>query len=234
MNQPSIQTIDIEIDAGSIGAGTLALTGSGEYLADMQPLDRYLIGLLEQPVKVVCLPTGAGTEGAERIAYWADLGESHFRRLGVEVHSLGVIDRATAMDENMAAQVASANFVYLSGGKPWYLYATLADTPVWNAITGVLQRGAVVAGCSAGAMIFGKGIPGKGMFGARTAGFGFLPNSMILPHYDEVPKALRRSFRLIAGSLDVVGIEGYTGLICRRDGCQVVGKGKVEVIRAGV
>lgn len=222
--------MDIEIDAARIGAGTLALTGSGEYLKDMEPVDRYLIGLLKQPVKVVCLPTGAGTEGVERIAYWAALGENHFRSLGVEVHSLGVVDRPSAMDEDLAAQIRSANFVYLSGGKPWYLFAALADTPVWQAITGVLQNGGVVAGCSAGAMIFGKGIPGKGMFGPRTAGFGYLPNHMILPHYDEVPKALRRSFRLIAGKLDVVGIEGYTALVCRRDGCFVVGKGKVEVI----
>ncbi len=234
MNQSSIQPVDVEIDTGKIGAGTLALTGSGEYLQGMEPLDRYLFGLITPPVKVVCLPTGAGTEGADRIEYWAELGETHFRRLGVEVQSLGVIDRSTAMDENMAARINDANFVYLSGGKPWYLYATLVDSPVWQAITGVLQRGGVVAGCSAGAMIFGKGIPRKGMFGPRSAGFGFLPSSMILPHYDEVPKALRRTFRLIAGSLDVVGIEGYTGLICRSDGCQVVGKGKVEVMHAGV
>lgn len=234
MGQPSSRPIEIDIDTSRIGAGILALTGSGEYLKDMEPVDRYLISHLSTPVKVVCLPTGAGTEGADRIAYWAELGESHFQAFGVEAQSLRVIDRSSAMDSDMATIISEANFVYLSGGKPWYLYSTLVDSPVWQAIVDVLQNGGVVAGCSAGAMIFGKGIPGKGMFGPRTSGFGFLPHSMILPHYDEIPKALRRTFRLIAGNLDVVGIEGYTGLICTRNGCQVVGKGEVEVIRAGV
>ena len=45
----------------------LALVGSGEYLPPMDPVDRILLSRLPGPPRVVCLPTAAGTEGAERI-----------------------------------------------------------------------------------------------------------------------------------------------------------------------
>ena len=74
----------------------LALVGSGEYLPPIAPLDRALINRLAAPVRVVCLPTAAGTEGPERIAYWSRLGVKHFSGLGVQVQALPVIDRASA------------------------------------------------------------------------------------------------------------------------------------------
>ncbi len=66
----------------------LALVGSGEYLPAMEPVDRYLIELLQPPVRVVCIPTAAGTEGEDRLRYWLDLGAAHFNHLGVEVEIL--------------------------------------------------------------------------------------------------------------------------------------------------
>ncbi len=97
---------------------TIALVGSGEYLPPMQPVDRGLINRLGEPARVVCLPTAAGKEGAERIDYWSRLGVEHFTRLGAQVESLPVIDRQSAGDTHLAERVARANFVYLSGGSP--------------------------------------------------------------------------------------------------------------------
>ena len=62
----------------------LAMVGSGEYLQPMEAVDRYLLHSLGEPARVVCLPTAAGTEGDERIAYWSDLGVEHFGGLGAE------------------------------------------------------------------------------------------------------------------------------------------------------
>ena len=70
----------------------LALVGSGEYLPPMEPVDRLLLQRLPSPALVVCLPTAAGTEGAERIGYWARLAVEHFTRLGVSARSLPVIE----------------------------------------------------------------------------------------------------------------------------------------------
>ncbi len=58
--------------------GTLALVGSGEYLPPMEPVDRLLLARLGGEARVVCLPTAAATEGAERIRYWSELGVRHF------------------------------------------------------------------------------------------------------------------------------------------------------------
>ena len=205
----------------------LALVGSGEYLPPIAPLDRALIARLAAAVRVVCLPTAAGTEGRERIDYWSRLGVEHFTGLGVEVEALPVIDRASANDPGLAAVVAEANFVYLSGGKPHYLHRTLDGSLVWQAILAVLARGGLLAGCSAGAMILGEkffGFPGS------KRGFAFLPGATVVPHFEELPQHMLGVMRRIAGKdLTILGIEGNTALVQTGDGYEVLGSGGVTV-----
>ena len=64
--------------------GTLALVGSGEYTVEMDHVDRFLLARLPDKPRVVCMPTAAGREGRERIAYWSELGTRHFSRLGAK------------------------------------------------------------------------------------------------------------------------------------------------------
>ena len=215
-------------------AGTLALVGSGEYLAPIEPLDRWLMGRLNEPARVVCLPTAAGTEGDERIHYWSNLGVKHFTRLGAaQAEALPVIDRASAEDAGLAGAVKDANFVYLSGGKPAYLYQSLVGTAVWEAILGVLAKGGVVAGCSAGAMIFGERIPTSLFSSNWQKAFGILPGLFVIPHFDEIPAVMLQGMRLLAGKLTIIGVEGSTALVCSKGGFEVRGPGQVVVIRAG-
>lgn len=205
----------------------LALVGSGEYLPAMEAVDRALISRLATPVRVVCLPTAAGTEGAERIAYWSGLGVEHFTRLGVDVQALPVVDRASADDPALAAEIAQANFVYLSGGKPDYLYRTLEGSRAWDAILSVLDRGGLLAGCSAGAMILGEKF--YGFPGWRT-GFAFLSGATVIPHFDEIPAFLLESVRRTSDrDLAMLGIEGNTALVQDGDQYEVLGSGGVTV-----
>ena len=211
------------------GRGALALVGSGEYLPRMEPVDRYLMARLSGPADVVCLPTAAGTEGPERIAYWSNLGVDHFTRLGVRsVAALPVIDRRSAEDATLAQQIQSANFVYLSGGKPDYLYNTFNGTACWRAILSVLECGGVVAGCSAGAMIFGARIP-TGFFTGSQNAFGLLENAFVLPHFDEMPGWIARLAPALAKGMTLVGIEGNTALVCTPEGQCVEGTGGVTI-----
>lgn len=190
--------------------GTIALVGSGEYLPAMEPVDRWLLQRLPAAPRVACLPTAAGTEGQARIRYWVDLGINHFRRLGAQVEGVPVIDRATAEDSGCAERVRMANFVYLSGGKPTYLYDTLAGTAVWEAILDVLKAGGVLAGCSAGAMICGQ----QSIPWGRHPGFNLLPGAVIMPHYDELPGRFATLLKLwLARRATLVGIEGNTALV---------------------
>jgi cyanophycinase len=206
----------------------LAMVGSGEYLQPMQAVDRYLMRSLGEPVRVVCLPTAAGKEGDDRIAYWSDLGVEHFKGLDAEqVEAVPVIDRSTADDPALAERIRKANFVYLSGGKPDYLLSTLRDTRALEAILAVYRSGGILAGCSAGAMVMGESIPG--MLRWREA-FKLFPNAVIIPHYDEMPAWLGRLVRLLARrKTTLYGIEGYTALLVNGNGLKVIGRGSVTV-----
>ena len=205
----------------------LVLVGSGEYLPAMEPVDRELFTRLKEPPRVVCLPTAAGKEGPERINYWSQLGIDHFTRLNVQVESLSVIDDASANDQRYADAVEQSNFVYLSGGKPHYLYGTLKSSLVWEAILAVLSRGGLLAGCSAGAMILGEkylGLPGL------KPGFDFISGVTVVPHYDQFPGYVIKSIRVMAGrDLMVLGIEGNTALFANGDHYEVLGTGGVIV-----
>jgi cyanophycinase len=205
----------------------IALVGSGEYLPAMEPVDRYLIRLLRKPPRVVCLPTAAGREGSERIAYWAHLGIGHFIRLGAAVESLPVIDRESANDALHAEAIAGANFVYLSGGKPDYLYDTLERSLAWEAILSVLADGGILAGCSAGAMILGERFYG---FPGWKQGFNFLPGVTVIPHFDEIPMSIIQPLHLMTkNKLTTLGIEGNTALVRCAEQYEVVGTGGVIV-----
>jgi cyanophycinase len=209
----------------------LALVGSGEYLPAMEPVDRYLLEQLRGTPRVVCLPTAAGTEGVERISYWMQLGEKHFSKLGTAVEALPVIDQNSADEPEYAERIRQANFVYLSGGKPEYLYRTLLNSSAWSAILEVLERGGVVAGCSAGAMIMGERMPG---FPGLKPAFGLLKGGVIMPHFDEIPRTIVSTLRLLVREeYSLLGIEGNTALVGSGSDFRVIGGGGVEVWNMG-
>ncbi len=211
------------------GPGRLALVGSGEYLPPMDPVDRYLLSCLPSPAQVVCLATAAGTEGSERLGYWDNLGVGHFKGLGASVEALPVYDRRSAEDPAYAERIRQANFVYLSGGKPTYLHATLVGTPTWQAILDVLRRGGVVAGCSAGAMIFGARIPTSIFSSNWQEAFGLLEGTFVIPHFDEMPAIMMNNLPALVGDKIMIGVEGNTALLCGPEGLQVIGSGSVTI-----
>ncbi len=212
----------------------MALTGAGEYLPGMDAVDRFLMAQLAEPARVVCLPTGAGSEGPARVRYWMELGVQHFVRLGAaSAESLEVIDRVSADNPTNADRVRQANFVYLSGGKPPYLYDSLRGTAVWQAVEEVVRHGGVAAGCSAGAMIFGERVlsgPGRLL---PFDGFGWLKKAYVIPHFDEMPGALAEAAGLLLHGLQMVGVEGYTALVAGPQGVCVRGRGSVELRNGG-
>ena len=189
----------------------LAVVGSGEYLPPMNAVDRALLDLFPTPPRVVCLPTAAGREGDRMIDDWLERGVAYFAALGADASGARVWDRATADDSSLADEVAAADFVYLSGGNPNYLHATLESTRVWEAILDVVDRGGLLAGCSAGAMIQGErfmGLP------RPHGGFGLWPGLQIVPHFDQIPTAVAAAMRAAVGRRHtLVGVNGDTALL---------------------
>ena len=211
---------------GHLTHGTLALVGSGEYLPPMTPVDEWLIGRLGEPARVACLPTAAGQEGPQSISYWSNLGLGHFKGLGAEVRAVEILNHEMAGDEKFVADIRWANFVYLSGGRPDYLYSSLAGTPAFEAIEGVLAKGGVVAGCSAGAMIWGE----RATPFPWHRGFGYLSGAVIIPHFDEMSGWVMDIVKkVLTGNLTVLGVEGNTALVSTKEGYSVHGSGGVMV-----
>lgn len=216
--------------------GLIALVGSGEYLPVMEAVDRYLLDSLDlngRIPRVVCLPTAAGREGDQSIERWSRMGIEHFKKLGAEVTALRIIDRASADDERFEPVLENADLIYFSGGDPGYLYETLKDTCAWRAARRAWDRGALYAGCSAGAMILGNRIPSFRLAGTQK-GFGLVPAETIVPHFDAIPAiwkpvvfALQKQLK--DGQL-MVGVDEDTALVGSLQGeWRVMGQGKVQV-----
>lgn len=216
--------------------GLIALVGSGEYLPVMEEVDRHLLASLHtngNKPRVVCLPTAAGKEGDQSINRWSNMGITHFENLGADVTALRIIDRESANDGKYASVLEEADLIYFSGGDPGYLYETLRDTRAWNAAQRAWARGAVYAGCSAGAMILANRMPSFRWAGTQ-AGFGLVPIEFVIPHFDAIPAIWKPMLYALNKQLKdgqrTVGIDEQTALVGTLHGeWKVMGKGNVQV-----
>jgi cyanophycinase len=197
--------------------GPVALVGSGEFLEVMAPVDAEL--LAGRPQRAVFLPTASAEEGPERVRYWVDLATSHYTAMGVEPVALEVLGREDAEDPALAAKVAGAGLVYLSGGNPGYLAQSLAGTAVWQAILEAWRRGAALAGCSAGACALSRvadDFRDQGRYGGE--GLAVVAQLVVLPHFDRfeswMPDLADRMLARTPPDAVLVGIEEETALIC--------------------
>ena len=211
---------------GAVG-GPVALVGSGEFTPATEAVDRAL--LAGQPPRVVHLPTAAAPEGATTLAYWVDLARDHYTRLGVEVSALMVLDRADADREDLAAAVGGAGLVYLSGGNPTYLAATLAGTRVGDAIREAWAGGVSVAGCSAGAIALTETVPDIRRRLARSVpGLDIVRGVSVIPHFDRIeqwmPGAIQHAVERAPKGVHVVGVEEDTAIVGGPDEWQVMGR----------
>lgn len=219
--------------------GLIALYGAGEYLPVVEPIDRFLLDSLAldgRKPRVVCLPTAAGKEGDGSINRWSNMGVEHFQKLGADVSALRIIDRASADDPQFESALEAADLIYFSGGDPNYLYQTLNGSRAWNAAQKAWARGAIYAGCSAGAMILGQKLPNFRMFGNGTpSAFGVMSASYVLPHFDAMPAMFKPMVTALRKTLKdgeyALGVDEDTALVGRLGGeWQVLGTNQVHVM----
>lgn len=216
--------------------GLITLVGSGEYLPVMNDVDRYLLDSLNlngRKPQVVCLPTAAGQEGDASINRWSNMGIEHFTELGAEVHALRIIDSESANDSQWEAFLEDADLIYFSGGDPGYLYQTMNRSRAWSAAQRAWERGAIYAGCSAGAMILASRIP-RFRISGTVEGFGIVPAKFIVPHFDAIPAMFRPLARALMGQLKkdecMIGVDEDTALIGTLGGeWNVMGQSNVHI-----
>jgi cyanophycinase len=187
--------------------------------------------------RVAILPTASFPDGEDVFQRWASMGVAHFGALGAEVEPVLVRDRSGADDPAAAQALGEADLIYLSGGKPGHLIRALDGSAVGRAIVDAHARGAILAGCSAGAMV----LAGYAFdFRVRLLpwmlrwrdGLGFVPGASVVPHYDAWPEPICALIALQAprGSV-VLGIDEGTAVVGRDGAWQVHGQSRVTVWR---
>lgn len=219
--------------------GLIALVGSGEYLPVMDDVDRHLLASVrskDRKPAVVCMPTAAGQEGDASVGKWMSMGKQHFTALGAEVQPLPIIDRDTADDPRYGPILEHADLIYFSGGNPRYVLETMRGSRAWAAANKAWDRGAVYAGCSAGAMILGMKVPDfrRLGLGGPAEGFGVLPAEYVMPHFDHAGP-FRQFVNLLRRGLKdgqiMVGIDEDTAMVGKVGGeWRVMGRSGVHVL----
>jgi len=153
---------------------------------------------------------------------------------------LHTIDRADADVDTFVEPLRKATGVWIFGGFPPNLVHAYLGTKTERAIKELLERGGVVGGESAGAMIQGSWldttdsewtpeIHGIIQKHATGAGLGLLTNAAVFPHFDERgPADAERESAAHPDQL-AIGIDSATALIVSGALADVVGAGTVSM-----
>ena len=128
--------------------------------------------------------------------------------------------------------------MYLSGGDPHHLAATLIDTPVWSAVVSNWQSGASLAGCSAGAMVLSSHIPNfRVLKSSPTVGLNLLPEIRVIPHFNKffkwIPESAAKLLLHVPDDSILIGVDELTAIV-KRSGNEywvVYGEAKVHVLK---
>ena len=219
--------------AQEVGPARGALVLVGGAMRDPAIVERFieLAGGPEAPIVVI--PTAGGAEHYDR--YYPGL--RMFREAGaVDLTVLHTTDREVAGDPAFSAPLREARGVWFPGGRQWRLADAYLGTPVQEEIAGVLRRGGVVGGSSAGATILGSYLvrgdtaTNTVMMGDHEVGFGFLRDTAVDQHL------LRRNrhFDLVEvieahPHLLGIGIDEDTAIVVEGDRFEVLGRSYVVI-----
>jgi cyanophycinase len=178
-------------NAGSLSAyehgpdkGTLVIVGGA--MQDPAIVKRFIELAGGPDAPIVIIPT-ASEDDEHYDNYWSGLKQwrdNGARNLTV----LHTRDRKVADSEAFVKAIKTARGVFFGGGRQWRLADAYSGTLTQKEVQGVLNRGGVVGGSSAGAailssfMVRGDTKTNTIMIGDHTAGMGFLKNAAVDIH----------------------------------------------------
>jgi cyanophycinase len=227
-------------------SGTLVVDGGGA----TEPVVRRFVELAGGPgARIVAVPTGASSIrfGDRNVIFnpdWPrDRGEwkayldylkAWFRT--EDVHLLHTRDRREADAEAFVQPIRRATGVYLAAGNAGRYIDAYLGTRTHSELKALLDRGGVVFGSSAGAIIQGsfvvRGRPDKPLLIApgRTTGFGFMANVAINPHLTSA-KRDAELVNVCDAHPEVlgIGIDDDAALVVRGNAFEVIGGGRVAI-----
>ncbi len=177
----SIEEIDTSATTGP-DKGSLVIVGGA--MRDTAIIDRFIELAGGRDASIVVIPTASGAREINAERYTRFLT----RRGASDVTLVHTYDSAEACTEGFADPIREASGLWFTGGRQWRIVDAYAGTPVEEAIRGVLERGGVIGGSSAGATIQGSYLV-RGdtktntiMMGDHEEGFAYLKASAIDQH----------------------------------------------------
>jgi cyanophycinase len=207
------------------------LLGSGEFEPWSAEPERDALADASGDGSALILPIASAPEGDHVFDRWASMGLEHYASTGVLARVVPVKVRGDAERTDLTGQVRTASLVFFSGGSPRYLADTLDGTALWTAVLGVLDRGAVYAGCSAGAMVASRRPPQRQSIGSRwMAGLDLVPHVRFGAHWNRM-RYLPGFRGATSATADgwFVGIDERTAILGDGERWRVYGAGAVEV-----
>ena len=226
--------------------GTLIVDGGGA-ISDVRKKFVELAGGAN--ARIIVIPTGpsairfgeqntildpdAPREAAEWRAYNAYIKEW----LGIDsVVFMHTRDRAIASSDAFVRPLKEATGVYLTPGNSGRYAAAYLGTRTQQELAALLQRGGVIFGSSAGAIIQGsftvRGRPDKPLLMAagHTTGFGFMKNVAIDPHLTSAQRDAEL-VNVVDAHPEIlgIGIDDDAALIVKGDAFEVIGQGRVAI-----
>lgn len=217
-------------------AGTVVLAGGDELRPGCEEMDRRVLQEAGGgEARVVFLPTAVARHypresGRAAIAY--------FDRLDARCEVAMILTRADAEQPEQVGLIERASLVYLGGGDPDVLLDVLAGSAAWAAALRVYERGGVIGGSSAGAMVMCSHtlLPGtRGIEGTPwVEGLGVVRDALVLPHYTaqragSLATLAGRMRGELSSDAAVLGIPEHTALLGNGAAWEVAGPGQVRV-----
>jgi len=178
--------IDFPIEWRS-GKGWLVLIGgTTDFWRGTEAVDRAAIESmsLDAPIAFVPAANCPPEYGTSFLAVYERLGTP-------DGYVVPIVSRESAQDVKNAALLRDAGLVYLGGGDTTALLASMTDTPSCEAVGEAYERGAVICGMSAGAIVLSAW--GVSMGAGVLEGWGWLPRVLVSVHHDAGREALFES-----------------------------------------
>jgi cyanophycinase len=211
---------------GKLVTGKLVICGGGR-LPDQLPrrFIEFAGGTAAHVVVVTTASVYADTDKMEpKLAFWR---EQKLASLTI----LHTRSRETANEIEFAKPLTAATGVWFVGGNQSWLTETYLGTATERELRGVLARGGVVGGTSAGAAIMSPIMIRRDKPELETClGFGFLPGTVVDQHFLKRNRQ-GRLMKVLDSHRDLVGlgIDEGTALVVDGNHLSVVGESEVVV-----
>ena len=221
--------------------GTLIIVGGGR-LEGTGILETFINRAGGASAKIVVVPTAEGNKDRagnwvvykeeEVVAPWVKLGATN-------VHMFHTHDPKVADTEEFARTLRDAKGVWFNGGRQWNCVDSYANTLTYREFHGVLARGGVIGGSSAGATIQGDYLARGAVAGPdimmtpepeHEHGFRFLRKSAIDQHintrnrWDDLAPVMKKYPDFLG-----IGLSEGTAIIVNKDRFEVMGKWKAAI-----